>query len=184
MRQRKPRKAAQPTPPGGTSSDRGNVDERQRSHQERPSPSRSPSEVAMSDLSFKHVGIEDPDLLNVMSFTATDRVPLSFVLKWTIGKAVSLFLLHGRAVGTNDWRNLIQHAANENDGEIVIPIGHHMSGTTIELRFGVFPFEDVPKIATFIHRPGLVEQFKPEPTGRTQQLKRAEAWRDSGPYKI
>lgn len=138
----------------------------------------------MDELSFRDVDIDRDDAIAEMSAIASQSVPLHFVLKWTRGKPVSLFALHGRIAGTNQWHSLIPHALNENDGEIVAPLGQHASGSTLELRFGVFALEDVPKIATFIARPGLVEQFSPLPPGRTQSIKRAETWRDGGLYKV
>ena len=138
----------------------------------------------MNDLTFRDISIDSPDLLTQLNVASADVIPLAFVLKWTNGRPVSLFSLVGQIVGSGNWKNLIQNAVNDNDGEILVPVGHFLPGTEIELRFGVFAMEDVPKAATFLARPGLVEWFRPQPDGKTQRIQQAETWRDGGTYKV
>ena len=122
--------------------------------------------------------------LKKLQAEATNNTPLLFLLKWTIGRPVSLFSLHGRLAGTGPFKSLIPAAVNDTDGEIAVQIGHFPLGTVIELRFAVFALEDVPKAAVFIVRPGLVEPFRPPQPGTTQAIKRTEPWRDGGEFKV
>jgi len=80
---------------------------------------------------------------------------------------------------------VIEHPVSDNDGDIPVTLGDFPVGQVIEIRFGVFAMDSVPKAIALIleNAPPKVTKLSPR-TEPFKALSHGESWRDSKAYKV